>query len=296
MRRAAGLAAGRRRQAVRASRLATGCRRHQPERRRSRPSGEQYPPRGVSGRSGQETLSGDLRDTAQPDPALRVIGGSGLPSGLITGVYARSDRDERPPMPVSHAHAKAVTSTDERGWGEVPGLLKVLAQVPDPRQRRGRRYCLAFVLAVAVACVLAGAKTFREIGDQAADLPREVLARLGGKPRPLRRTLIVPSQKSGGRRWAGASRWGPTRQHAGGVAGAPVIPQTGPQSRPPKASRPDTRRPSMRERTPPVPGKDATAPCGGRHAPRRAWPAPPPPQPRHRIGRTTAARRGGEQA
>ena len=102
--------------------------------------------------------------------------------------------------------------------------------------------------------------------------------------------------KSGDRRWAGASRWGPTRQHAGGVAGAPVIPQAGPQSRPPKASRPDTRRPSMRERTPPVPGKDATAPCGGRHAPRRAWPAPPPPQPRHRIGRTTAASRGGEQA
>jgi DDE_Tnp_1-associated len=98
-------------------------------------------------------------------------------------------------MPVSHAHATAVTSTDEQGWGEVPGLLEVLAQVPDPRRRRGRRYCLVFVLAVAVASVLAGAKNFREIGDQAADLPQEVLARLGGKPRPLRRTVIVPSEK-----------------------------------------------------------------------------------------------------
>jgi hypothetical protein len=195
MRRVAGLAAGRRHQAVRASRLATRCHPHQPERRRSRPSGEEYPPQGVAGRSGYQTLAGDRRDTAQRDPALRVIRSSGLPSGWITGVYARSDRDERPPMPVSHAHATAVTSTDEQDGGEVPGLLEVLAQVPDPRQRRGRRYCLVFVLAVAVACVLAGAKTFREIGDQAADLPQEVLARLGGKPRPLRRAIIVPSEK-----------------------------------------------------------------------------------------------------
>lgn len=97
-------------------------------------------------------------------------------------------------MSVSHAHATAVTSTDERAAGEVPGLLEVLAQVPDPRRLRGRRYLLAFVLAVAAACVLAGARNFREIGDQAADLPQEVLGRLGGKPSPLRR-IIAPSEK-----------------------------------------------------------------------------------------------------
>jgi DDE_Tnp_1-associated len=56
-------------------------------------------------------------------------------------------------MPVSHARAAAVTSTDE----EVPGLLEALAQVPDPRKERGRRFTLVFVLAVAVVCVLAGA-------------------------------------------------------------------------------------------------------------------------------------------
>jgi fatty acid desaturase len=70
-------------------------------------------------------------------------------------------------MPVSHAHVTAVTSTDEHEAGAVPGLLEVLAQVPEPRKRRRRRYVLVFVLAVAVACVLAGAKSFREIGDQA---------------------------------------------------------------------------------------------------------------------------------
>ena len=57
------------------------------------------------------------------------------------------------------------------------------------------RYLLVCVLAVAVACVLAGAKNFREIGDQAADLPQEVLRRLGGTPHPLRCKIIAPSEK-----------------------------------------------------------------------------------------------------
>jgi predicted transposase YbfD/YdcC len=93
-------------------------------------------------------------------------------------------------MPVSHARASVLASTDDG----VPGLLQVLAQVADPRQRRGRRYRLVFVLAVAVVCVLAGARNFRELGDQAADLPQGVLARLGGKPHPLRRTIVAPSE------------------------------------------------------------------------------------------------------
>lgn len=82
-------------------------------------------------------------------------------------------------MSVSHARATAMTSTDEHAAREVPGLLEVLAQIPDPRRFRGRRYLLAFVLAAAAACVLAGAKSFREVGDQAADLPQEILASLG---------------------------------------------------------------------------------------------------------------------
>jgi hypothetical protein len=87
-----------------------------------------------------------------------------------------------------------LTSADEIA-DEVPSLLEVLAQVPDPRKPRGRRFTLVFLLAVAVACVLAGAKNFREIGDQAGDLPQEVLARLGGRPHPLLRTIIAPSEK-----------------------------------------------------------------------------------------------------
>jgi predicted transposase YbfD/YdcC len=87
-----------------------------------------------------------------------------------------------------------MTSTDQDASGEVPGLLEVLALVPDPRKRRGRRFGLSFVLAVAVACALAGARNFREAGDHAADLPQDVLARLGGQPHPLLGKIIAPSE------------------------------------------------------------------------------------------------------
>jgi len=80
------------------------------------------------------------------------------------------------------------------GAGKVPGLLAVLALVPDPRRLRGRRFSLVFVLAVAAACTLAGARTFREVGDQAADLPQEVLRALGGRVHPLRRRIVAPSE------------------------------------------------------------------------------------------------------
>jgi predicted transposase YbfD/YdcC len=95
---------------------------------------------------------------------------------------------------VSHARITAVTSMIKNGTGKVPGLLAVLALVPDPRKPRGRRYCLVFVLAVAAACTLAGAKTFRELGDHAADLPQDVLRDLGGKRHPLRCKVIAPSE------------------------------------------------------------------------------------------------------
>src|ERR1035441_5604295 len=70
--------------------------------------------------------------TAGPDAGLEPAAPERHPrefSPLITGVYAvtRSDRNERPPMPVSHARATTVTSTDERAAGDVPGLLEVLA-------------------------------------------------------------------------------------------------------------------------------------------------------------------------
>ena len=58
-------------------------------------------------------------------------------------------------------------------------LLDLLAQVPDPRKRRGRRHPLAGLLAVGIAAVVAGSRSFTAIGQWAADAGPEVLAGLG---------------------------------------------------------------------------------------------------------------------
>jgi predicted transposase YbfD/YdcC len=58
-------------------------------------------------------------------------------------------------------------------------LLDLLAQVPDPRKRRGRRHPLAGLLAVGIAAVVAGSRSFAAIGQWAADAGPEVLAVLG---------------------------------------------------------------------------------------------------------------------
>ena len=58
-------------------------------------------------------------------------------------------------------------------------LLELLAQVPDPRKKRGRRHPLAGLLAVGVAAVIAGSKSFAAIGQWAADAGPEALAVLG---------------------------------------------------------------------------------------------------------------------
>ena len=73
-------------------------------------------------------------------------------------------------MPVPHAPVPACALDAVTGHDGVPGLLEMLAQVADPRRKRGRRFTLAFTLAVAVVRVLAGARSFREIGGQAANL------------------------------------------------------------------------------------------------------------------------------
>jgi DDE_Tnp_1-associated/Transposase DDE domain len=63
-------------------------------------------------------------------------------------------------------------------------LLDYLAQIADPRHRRGRRHALVTVLAVAVCAVLAGARSLAAIGEWASDAPRQVLAALGVRRDP----------------------------------------------------------------------------------------------------------------
>jgi predicted transposase YbfD/YdcC len=79
----------------------------------------------------------------------------------------------RPPMPSS-------PMSDAR----CHYLLDLLAQVPDPRARRGRRHSLAGLLAVGVAAVIAGSRSFAAIGQWAADAGPEVLTVLGAARGP----------------------------------------------------------------------------------------------------------------
>jgi hypothetical protein len=63
-------------------------------------------------------------------------------------------------------------------------LVDLLAQVPDPRKRRGRRHALAGLLATGIAAVIAGSRSFAAIGQWAADAGPEVLAVLGATRGP----------------------------------------------------------------------------------------------------------------
>jgi predicted transposase YbfD/YdcC len=62
---------------------------------------------------------------------------------------------------------------------EHDGLLVALADVPDPRKARGRRYRLVTVLAASVCAVLAGARSYVAIAEWAQDLPVSARLRLG---------------------------------------------------------------------------------------------------------------------
>ena len=63
--------------------------------------------------------------------------------------------------------------------GDRFALLQALAQVPDPRARRGVRYPFAAILAVVVCAMLGGARSFAAIGEWVADLPGDARAGLG---------------------------------------------------------------------------------------------------------------------
>jgi predicted transposase YbfD/YdcC len=77
---------------------------------------------------------------------------------------------------------------------DLSGLLGMLAQVPDPRSCQGKVYELSFLLAVTLVAKLAGASGFRQIGDQVADLPQSLLAKLGAPWCHFRRKFRCPSE------------------------------------------------------------------------------------------------------
>jgi hypothetical protein len=88
----------------------------------------------------------------------------------------------------SYGRTAALTSDQCRS------LLEDLAQLVDPRQRRGRRHALAVVLGVAVCAVLAGARSLAAIGEWAADATGQVLTALGTRRDPLTGAFRPPTE------------------------------------------------------------------------------------------------------
>src|SRR4051794_36730188 len=71
--------------------------------------------------------------------------------------------------------APAGTCAPER----TDGLLAALAELPDPRSRRGIRHCAVVVIAAAVCAVVAGSRSYTAIAEWVADLPAETANVLG---------------------------------------------------------------------------------------------------------------------
>jgi predicted transposase YbfD/YdcC len=104
-----------------------------------------------------------------------------------------------------------------------PGLVHLLARVPDPRDPRGVRHGLAGILAVGLAAVIAGAKSFAAIGEWVADTDPGVLSDLGvGDRRPSESTIRRALGRLDGDRLDGLiGAWMRTR--VGMIAGRRVI-------------------------------------------------------------------------
>jgi predicted transposase YbfD/YdcC len=86
------------------------------------------------------------------------------------------------PIPAARTHRDDPRPLD---LDECPGLLRRLADVPDPRDRRGRQHSLVGVLAIAAAAVVAGARSVTAIAEWAAEVPQPMLAALGARRDPL---------------------------------------------------------------------------------------------------------------
>lgn len=93
--------------------------------------------------------------------------------------------DPKAVMPASPSSLIASLSHLPAGLGPADvsaDLPAVLADVPDPRARRGIRHRLTMVLTAAVCAVVAGYRSYTAIGEWVADLPADTARLLGIDP------------------------------------------------------------------------------------------------------------------
>lgn len=107
------------------------------------------------------------------------------------------NQKESHPLIVSHDPSRVLDAPHcDAAEADLSELLRLLSDVPDRRAARGKVYRLSFILALALIAVLAGASKFRQIADHAADLPQDVLEKLGGSWCWFRQRIRVPSASS----------------------------------------------------------------------------------------------------
>jgi len=112
---------------------------------------------------------------------------------LRSDAYAILAGDFDHPLLEGSDHVIDLNALDFDGSG---GLLGALEEMTDHRKRRGVRHPLSSILAIATAAALAGSKSMVAIGEYAADLPQEVLRRLGAKYHPDLGRYIAPSDET----------------------------------------------------------------------------------------------------
>jgi len=97
------------------------------------------------------------------------------------------------PSSLIAALTRHLTDTGLVDEHRIPGLLDVLAQVPDPRSRLGRRFALPTLIVLALVAVLGGARSFAAITQKTAQLPDQVLQAAGVRRRHGRHRLPAAS-------------------------------------------------------------------------------------------------------
>lgn len=86
------------------------------------------------------------------------------------------------PIILSHERvSSSQTPVDPELEDRLPGLVELFANIPESRKPRGLIFPLAFVLVASLIAILGGAACFRQIADQVADFPQELLGKLGGR-------------------------------------------------------------------------------------------------------------------
>lgn len=103
-------------------------------------------------------------------------------------------RTESHHVSVSHTLPTVSSATEyDTSDADLEDFLDIFRGLPDPRDPRGLRHELVFILAASTVAIMAGATGFRAVADQIADLPTSLLMAFGARWNWFCRTYNCPS-------------------------------------------------------------------------------------------------------